>query len=151
MKTVRLFSISFLVCATLSTFAIAQSSSEIRSPESVFGFVPGSDRELIDYEQLVDYLLDLAAASDRIQMREVGTSPLGRTMYVAFISAPENLARLDELRVGVVERRRELHGAVFEPARPLLVGHRVERADLLDQRLAQHRHHGLGTLEGNGV
>jgi hypothetical protein len=31
-------------------------------------------------------------------MRDVGTSPLGRTMYVAFISAPENVNRLDELR-----------------------------------------------------
>ena len=46
----------------------------------------------------MDYLLDLATVSDRIEMREVGTSPLGRPMYVAFISAPENIARLDELR-----------------------------------------------------
>ena len=49
MKFVRLFSISILICTTLSTVAIAQSNSEIRSPESVFGFVPGSDRQLIDY------------------------------------------------------------------------------------------------------
>jgi len=98
MKFVRLFSILFLVCATLSTFAIAQSSSEIRSPESVFGFVPGSDRQLIDYTELVNYMLDLSAASDRIEMREVGTSPLGRTMYVAFISAPGNLSRLEDLQ-----------------------------------------------------
>jgi hypothetical protein len=98
MKTVRLFSILLLICAILSTSAIAQSSSEIRSPESVFGFVPGSDRQLVDYGELVDYMQGLAAASDRVEMREVGTSPLGRTMYVAFISAPENLVRLDELR-----------------------------------------------------
>ena len=98
MKTVRIFSILFLICAILSTFAIAQSSSEIRSPESVFGFVPGSDRQLMDYGELVDYLLDLSVASDRVEMREVGTSPLGRTMYVAFISVPENLSRLDELQ-----------------------------------------------------
>ena len=98
MKTVRLLSILFLICATFSTYAIAQSSPEIRSPESVFGFVPGSDRQLMDYGELVDYLLDLSAASDRIEMREVGKSPLGRTMYVAFISAPENLSRLDDLR-----------------------------------------------------
>jgi len=98
MKTVRLSSILLLFCATLSTFATAQSKSEIRSPESVFGFVPGSDRQLVDYGELVDYLLELAAASDRVEMREVGESPLGRTMYVAFISAPENLKRLDELQ-----------------------------------------------------
>ncbi len=67
MKTVRLLSILFVICATLSTFAIAQSSPEILSPESVFGFVPGSDRLLIDYTELVDYMLDISAASDRIE------------------------------------------------------------------------------------
>ena len=98
MKSARRICFPFLFCVFLSTIAFAQANPAIRSPESVFGFVPGSDRQLIDYGQLVDYLLDLAAASDRVEMREVGTSPLGRTMYVAFISAPGNLARLDELR-----------------------------------------------------
>ena len=119
MKTVRLLSILFLFCATLSTFAIAQTSSEIRSPESVFGFVPGSDRQLMDYGELVDYLLDLAAASDRIEMREVGTSPLGRTMYVAFISAPENLSRLDELQE--INKRLALDPAIPSEERAELV------------------------------
>jgi hypothetical protein len=119
MKSVRLLSILFLVCATLSTFAIAQSSSEIRSPESVFGFVPGSDRQLMDYGELVDYLLDLSAASDRIEMRKVGTSPLGRTMYVAFISAPENLKRLDELQE--INRRLALDPAIPSDERAELV------------------------------
>jgi hypothetical protein len=87
-----------LICVFLSMSALAQANPEIRSPENVFGFVPGSDRQLIDYGQLVDYLIDLAAASDRVEMREVGKSPLGRTMYVAFISPPDNLARLDDLQ-----------------------------------------------------
>jgi hypothetical protein len=98
MKSARKICFLFLLCVFLSTSAFAQADAPIRSPESVFGFVPGSDRQLIDYGQLVDYMLDLAAASDRVEMREVGKSPLGRTMYVAFISAPENLARLDKLR-----------------------------------------------------
>jgi len=119
MKTARFFSFLFLICATLSTFAIAQTSSEIRSPESVFGFVPGSDRQLMDYGELVDYLLELAAASDRVEMSEVGTSPLGRTMYVAFISAPENLNRLDELQA--INRRLALDPAIPSDERAELV------------------------------
>ncbi len=119
MKSVRLFNILFLICATFSTFAIAQSSSEIRSPENVFGFVPGSDRQLMDYGELVDYLLDLSAASDRVEMREVGTSPLGRTMYVAFISAPENLDRLDELQE--INKRLALDPAIPADERAELV------------------------------
>jgi len=68
------------------------------SPRQAFGFEPGADRELFDYEQLVTYLQDVARASDRVQLREVGKSPEGRPMFVLFVSAPENLARLDELR-----------------------------------------------------
>jgi len=86
-----------LILATAG-FVPAQAPTTIPSPESVLGFVPGSDRQLMDYEQLTGYLERLAAASDRVEMREVGTTPLGRTMYVAFISSAENIERLDELR-----------------------------------------------------
>ena len=119
MKSVRLFSILFLICATFSSVAIAQSGSEIRSPESVFGFVPGSDGQLMDYSALVKYLLDLSAASDRIEMRDVGKSPLGRTMYVTFISAPKNLSRLDELQE--INKRLALDPAIPEDERARLV------------------------------
>ncbi len=76
----------------------ARSEPEIPTPESVLGFVPGTDRELMDYEQLVDYMQKLAAASSSVEMLEFGTTPLGRPMFVAFISSSENLERLEELR-----------------------------------------------------
>jgi len=119
MKSVRLFSTLFLIFATMSSIAIAQSGSDIRSPESIFGFVPGSDGQLMDYGELVKYLLDLSAASDRIEMREVGTSPLGRTMYVTFISAPKNLSRLDELQE--INKRLALDPEIPEDERARLV------------------------------
>ena len=68
------------------------------TPKSHFGFVPGTNRELFTYEKLVSYLKLADDASDRVTLREVGRSPEGRPMYVCFISAPENLARLDDLR-----------------------------------------------------
>ena len=52
----------------------------------------------MDYGQLVDYLHELAGASPRVAMLEVGASPLGKPMYVVFISGPNNIARLDQLR-----------------------------------------------------
>ena len=76
----------------------ARSEPEIPTPESVLGFVPGTDRELMDYEQLVDYMQKLAAASSSVELLEFGTTPLGRPMFVAFISSSENLERLEELR-----------------------------------------------------
>ena len=45
----------------------------------------------MDYGQLIGYLQELADASPRVAMLEVGASPLGRKMYVAFISSPENI------------------------------------------------------------
>jgi hypothetical protein len=119
MRFSRSVGILILICTTISSLAIAQSKPAIRSPESVFGFVPGSDRKLIDYGQLVGYLADLAAASERIEMREVGTTPLGRPMYVAFISAPGNLERLDELQE--INRRLALDPKIPEKERAALI------------------------------
>ncbi len=96
-------------------------AEEISAPESVFGFVPGSDRQLIDYGELVDYMKKLAESSPRIEMREVGASPLGRPMFVAFISSPENIARLDDLHE--INRRLALDPEIPDE----------ERAELIDQ------------------
>lgn len=70
----------------------------IETPEQYFGFKPGTDRMLFKYEQLIGYLQKLEAASDRLKMVEIGQSPLGRTMYIAFISAPENINNLETLK-----------------------------------------------------
>jgi hypothetical protein len=61
------------------------------TPESHFGFRPGDDGQLIDYEQIVGYLKVLDAASPRSELREIGVSPLGRPMVAAFISSEQNL------------------------------------------------------------
>jgi hypothetical protein len=104
----------------VSTFATAQTETGIvPTPESVLGFAPGSDRQLMDYGQLVQYLHELAGVSPRIEMLEVGASPLGRPMYVAFISAPENIARLDEL--GAINKRLALEPSIPDNERAELI------------------------------
>lgn len=74
-------------------------SNDIPTPKSHFGFEPGSDRNLFTYEQLTDYLTKLDKISDRLKMVEVGKSPMGKPMYVLFISDENNLFRLDELKI----------------------------------------------------
>ncbi|MCK4747925.1 MAG: hypothetical protein KAT15_12835, partial [Bacteroidales bacterium] len=69
-----------------------------QKPLDYFSFEPGSDRNLFTYEELIDYLQSLDAASDRLKMVEIGKSPQGRSMYIAFLSSADNLARLDELK-----------------------------------------------------
>ena len=70
----------------------------IPTPREYLSFTPGDDYKLADYAQISGYFQKLAAASDRVKVIEFGKSALGKPMYAAFISAPENLAKLDQYR-----------------------------------------------------
>ncbi len=70
----------------------------IKSPASFFGFQPGSDGNLFNYEALINYLKELEKTSPRIKLEEIGTSPMGKPMYIAFISAKENISRLEDYK-----------------------------------------------------
>lgn len=75
---------------------IAQTS--LPAPETFFGFKPGADRMLFDYETLIQYFRKLDEASPRVRMVEIGNSPMGKKMYIVFVSSGENINRLDTLR-----------------------------------------------------
>lgn len=77
---------------------LAQTNSSLQTPASFIGFDPGSDSNLFDYETLISYLKKADAASDKMKMIEVGTTPLGKPMYLAFISSAENIANLNRLK-----------------------------------------------------
>ncbi len=72
--------------------------SSIPTPESVFGFPVGEDYKLFTYDQSIDYFKKLAAASNRVQLINVGKTSFGKPWTAAIISSPANLARLDKLR-----------------------------------------------------
>ena len=92
-------------------------AASVPAPKDHFGFAPGDDYKLADYGQISGYFLKLAAASDRIRVVEFGRSSEGRPMYVAFLSSPENLARLERYRE--ISRRLALGQAGAEEARAL--------------------------------
>ena len=69
-----------------------------QKPSDYFGFIPGSDRNVFNYEQLISYLQALDAVSDRLLMSEIGKSPMGKPMYIAFFSDPSNISKLDDLK-----------------------------------------------------
>lgn len=70
----------------------------IPAPQEVLGFTPGDDRKLASWNQVTDYFYKLAAASDRVKFEELGKSTMGVPFVMATISAPENLARLEEFK-----------------------------------------------------
>jgi hypothetical protein len=86
--------------------------ASIPSPRSVLGFNPGDDRTIADWKQISDYFTRLDAASERVQVQTIGRSTLGRTMFVAFISAPENirnLAKYKEIQARLADPRKVLN------------------------------------------
>lgn len=83
---------ALLLFLALPAFAAAQA---IPSPEEFFGFQMGADRKLARWDKLVEYYHLVDAASDRVQVVEMGKSTLGNPFLAIWVSAPENLARLD--------------------------------------------------------
>ena len=76
----------------------ASASPAVPTPESVLGFVPGEDRKLADWGQVLDYLRALDAASARVSVEEVGKTTGGRPFVIATLTSEANQARLEEIR-----------------------------------------------------
>jgi len=83
-----------LVALTASAGADAQRAAAVPTPESVIGFAPCSDYKLATYEQIADYFRRLDAASDRMQLVDIGRTAEGRTQLLAVISSEANMKGL---------------------------------------------------------
>ncbi|MFW5793177.1 MAG: M14 family zinc carboxypeptidase [Bacteroidota bacterium] len=84
----------FVGKVSAATFA----ENNISSPEKFYGFTPGDDRKLISYSELTDYLFLLEKESPMVKMHHAGNSPMGKPMYITFISSADNLKNLDNLK-----------------------------------------------------
>jgi Zinc carboxypeptidase len=76
----------------------SQPSARIPSPKSVLGFTPGDDRTIADWTQITNYFTALDRASDRVTVKTLGQSTLKRPLFVAFISARENILALEKYK-----------------------------------------------------
>ena len=68
------------------------------TPDEFAGFPIGSDGNLLRWEKIVEYFRTVAAESDRVQVQDLGKSTNGNPFIMAAVSAPANLARLDEIQ-----------------------------------------------------
>ncbi|MFQ6617259.1 MAG: M14 metallopeptidase family protein, partial [Fidelibacterota bacterium] len=88
-----------LIGIIISTFAsISLADEGIKSPEQFFGFKMGTDRQLIDWNQIVEYFVMLGGASDRVEIEELGKTTLGKPFIMAKISSAENIKNLEHYR-----------------------------------------------------
>ncbi len=72
--------------------------AHIPAPQEILGFVPGDDRKLASWSQVIHYFEELDKASDRVKFETLSNSTMGQPFVMATISAPENLTRLDEYK-----------------------------------------------------
>lgn len=87
--------------ALLSTLAISfflfhgVHAQTTKSPEEMFGFKMGTDRRLINWEQIVSYFQMLDEKSERVHLVELGKTTLDRPMIMAIIGSEETIQNLE--------------------------------------------------------
>lgn len=114
----KLHSAAALAALVLALCAPMARAQTITTPEQAFGHAVGEDYRLINYRQFERYLHTLAGQSDRMKLLEIGRSTEGRTQYVAVVSSPANIARLDHYR-DIARRLAKAEGVDEAAARAL--------------------------------
>ena len=66
------------VLTLLLALLASAGAAQVPEPSQSLGFRPGDDYKLADYAQIVGYFRALDAASDRVVVREMGTTAEGR-------------------------------------------------------------------------
>lgn len=93
------FVLLIIACYFVSPTISAQS---IPAPDD---FLPHKlGQTFTPHHMLVDYFEAVAAKSDRVKLDQYGTTSEDRPLMLAFVSAPENLAKLEEIRLNNLRR-----------------------------------------------
>src|SRR6266404_427872 len=107
--------------ATFADSPVKNKVSAIPSPQDILGFKPGDDRTIADWKQITNYFNRLNKASTRVHVETLGKTTLGRDLFVAFISSPENIRDLEKYKA--IQKKL---------ADPRLVKSDLERNELLN-------------------
>src|ERR1700688_2366069 len=86
----------FALAAMLLTGPLC--AQRITTPKEALGFNLGDDYMVANYTQLVAYWKKLASESDRMKLVDIGPTSEGRRQYMAIITSPENLKKLDHYK-----------------------------------------------------
>lgn len=91
--------LSVAVFAVLSCWTLAaQTLPKITTPKDALGFNLGDDYQMASYTQLDTYWHKLATESDRMKLVDIGPTEEGKRQYMAIISSPDNIKKLDHYR-----------------------------------------------------
>ena len=97
-RLLLLFSASLALSAAALLAPPAPAATAVPTPESVLGFVPGEDRRVADWGQVLAYVRALDGASDRVSVEEVGKTTHDRPFALVTVTSAANHARIEEIR-----------------------------------------------------
>jgi hypothetical protein len=103
----------------LSFFITGIFSQNITKPEDFFGFKPGADGMLFNYEKLIEYLKIVDNQSDKVSMVEIGVSSFGKPIYILLVSSEENIKNMNRLKE--INRKLALDYRLSDSERDILV------------------------------
>jgi hypothetical protein len=96
----------------------AQTAPKVTSPKDALGFNLGDDYMVANYTQLEAYWKKLASESDRMKLVDIGPTAEGRRQYMAIISSPANIKKLDRYK-DITQRLAHAEGVTDEQAHAL--------------------------------
>ena len=109
----------------VALFALsAQVATQVLSPDAHFGFKMGADRQLATADAIERYFELVAAASDRVELVDIGRTTEGHRTIGAVVSAPENVRNLAAIRAAN-QRLSDPRTLPIEDARDLAASHKA--------------------------
>src|SRR5258708_30501569 len=87
-----------VLCAGSAWLMRAAGERKITSQKDLIGFTIGDDYHMANYTQISTMLKKWSTETDRMKLVSIGNTEEGRVQYMAIISAPENLAKLDHYK-----------------------------------------------------
>ena len=83
------------ICCIILLFCLAVSQAQPKSP---YAFLPNYGKHVTYYHQVEQYFQHLVTSSDWIQYQKYGETSQERNLNAYYISSPENLKNLEEIR-----------------------------------------------------
>jgi hypothetical protein len=106
-------------CLFVLSLAFGSVYAQYPSPKEHFGFEPGADKMLFNYEALTNYMTRLHRLSGNMHIEQIGESWMGKPIYAVFISSVDNIQRLDELKI--INRELAMNGDLTPAERETMI------------------------------
>ncbi len=84
-----------LVLCGLTAASVGFSQTKITPQKDIIGFTIGDDYHMASYTQISTLLKKWDEESDRLKVVSIGNTEEGRPQYMAIISSPANMQKLD--------------------------------------------------------